>query len=217
MKYEDPGEPCIQMDYMFMGQPCATLVILDSWTRYAQALPLQGKTVSKKLAEAVVKFSLHLNYVQENVHFAMDVEPATKALLDMVVSVRHKMGYKATIREGKPYHKGRTAMVERHIQNLRRQCLAMIEMVEKKIEEKIPESHVLRAYAIHHASWLYNRFHLHSGTQSTAHHLAFGRPYNGRILPFAEYVFGLMRPDGVKSRSLWTGGIWVGRMSKTWR
>ena len=83
VKYEDPGEPCIQMDYMFMGQPCATLVILDSWTRYAQALPLQGKTVSKKLAEAVVKFSLHLNYVQENVHFAMDVEPATKALLDM--------------------------------------------------------------------------------------------------------------------------------------
>ena len=65
VKYEDPGEPCIQMGYMFMGQPCATLVILDSWTRYAQALPLQGKTVSKKLAEAVVKFSLRLNYVQE--------------------------------------------------------------------------------------------------------------------------------------------------------
>ena len=113
VKYEDPGEPCIQMDYMFMGQPCATLVILDSWTRYAQALPLQGKTVSKKLAEAVVKFSLHLNYVQENVHFAMDVEPATKALLDMVVAIRRKMGYKATVCEGKPYHKGRTARVER--------------------------------------------------------------------------------------------------------
>ena len=211
VKYEDPGEPCVQMDYMFMGQPCATLVILDSWTRYAQALPLQGKTVSKKLAEAVVKFSLHLNYVQENVHFAMDVEPATKALLDMVVAIRRKMGYKATVREGKPYHKGRTARVERHIQNLRRQCLTLVEMVESKIEERIPEDHVLRAWAIHHASWLYNRYHLHGETQSTAHQLAFGRPYTGRILPFGEYVFGLMRPDGVKNRSLWTGGIWVGK------
>ena len=211
VKYEDPGEPCVQMDYMFVGQPCATLVILDSWTRYAQALPLQGKTVSKKLAEAVVKFSLHLNYVQENVHFAMDVEPATKALLDMVVAIRRKMGYKATVREGKPYHKGRTARVERRIQNLRRQCLTLVEMVESKIEERIPEDHVLRAWAIHHASWLYNRYRLRGETQSTAHQLAFGRPYTGRILPFGEYVFGLMRPDGVKNRSLWTGGTWVGK------
>ena len=125
--------------YMFMGQPCATLVVLDSWTRYAQALPLQGKTVSKKkLAEDVVKFSLRLNYVQENVHFAMDAEPATKALLDLVVAIRRKMGYKATTREGKPYHKGRPARVERHIQHLRRQCLALIEMVENRIAEKIP-------------------------------------------------------------------------------
>ena len=166
VKYEDPGEPSIQMDYMFMGQPCATLVVLDSWTRYAQALPLQGKTVSKKLAEAVVKFSLHLNYVQENVHFAMDVEPATKAFLDLVVAIRRKMGYKATIREGKPYRKGRTARVERHIQNLRRQCLTLVEMVEGRIGEKIPEDHVLRAWAIHHASWLYSRYHLHGETKA---------------------------------------------------
>ena len=209
VKYEDPREPCVQMDYMFMGQPCATLVVLDSWTRYAQALPLQCKTVSKKLAKAVVKFSLHLDYVQENVHFAMDVEPATKALLDLVV--RHKMGYEATIREGKPYHKGRTARVERHIQNFKRQCLTLIEMVANGIGATIPEDHVLRALAIHHTSWLYNRYHLHGETQSTARPLAFGRPYAGRLLPFGEYVFGLMRPEGVKNRSLWTGGSWVGK------
>ena len=194
-----------------MGQPCAALVVLDSWTRYAQALPLQGKTVSKKLAKAVVKFSLRLNYVQENVHFAMDVGPATKALLDLVVAIRRQMGYEATIREGKPYHKGRTARVERHIQNLKRQCLALIEMVENGIGETIPEDHVLKALAIHHTSWLYNRYHLHGETQSTAHPLAFGRPYAGRLFPFGEYVFGLMRPEGVKNRSLWTGGSWVGK------
>ena len=84
-------------------------------------------------------------------------------------------------------------------------------MVESRVGERIPEDHVLRAWAIHHASWLYNRFHLRGETQSTAHHLAFGRPYTGRILPFGEFVFGLMRPDGVKSRSLWTEGIWVGK------
>ena len=39
----------------------------------------------------------------------------------------------------------------------------------------------------------------------------FARPYTGRIISFGEYVFGLTRPDGVKNRSLWTGGIWVGK------
>ena len=70
------------MHYMFMGSPCAALVFLSSWARCAQALPLQGKVVSKNLAEAVVKFTLCLNYVRENVQFGMDVEPVTKALLD---------------------------------------------------------------------------------------------------------------------------------------
>ena len=127
----------------------------------------------------------------DEVLFAIDVEPATTALLDLIVAIRQKLGYKAGKYPNKPYHKGRTARVERHIQNLRRQSLTMIEMVEDRIGEKIPEDHALRAWAIHHAAWLFNRYHLHSGTQSTAFQLVYGRPYQGQILPFGEYVFGL--------------------------
>ena len=210
-KYEDPGKPVIQMDFMYMGQSSVSLIILDSWTRFSWAIPVPGKAPTKKLAEKVVKFSLEMNYISEEVLFAIDVEPATTALLDLIVAIRQKLGYKAGKYPNKPYHKGRTARVERHIQNLRRQSLTMIEMVEDRIGEKIPEDHALRAWAIHHATWLFNRYHLHSGTQSTAFQLVYGRPYQGQILPFGEYVFGLAKPGGVKNRSLWTGGIWVGK------
>ena len=58
---EDPREverqPCIQGDCMFTkGQ--AALVLICSQTRYGLAVPVKRKTVSRKLAEEIVRFSV---------------------------------------------------------------------------------------------------------------------------------------------------------------
>ena len=65
---EDPSEverhACVQGDFMFTkGQ--AALVLICSQTRYGLVVPVKGKTVSRKLAEEIVRFSLFLNHLEE--------------------------------------------------------------------------------------------------------------------------------------------------------
>ena len=78
----DFGHPIVQMDYMYMGRDCCSLVMIDSWTRFCSVLPVKGKTANKSVAESVVRFVQQLNYVDQNIHICMDSEPATIALTD---------------------------------------------------------------------------------------------------------------------------------------
>ena len=64
---EDTGKPHIQMDFMYMGQHCVSLVMMDSWTRMGKVVPVSSKSASKRLAEEAVRFSLFLNYLEEEV------------------------------------------------------------------------------------------------------------------------------------------------------
>ena len=95
LERELTGIPHIQLDWMFLGRQCPSLVMIDSDTRYGAVCPTRSKGVWRSVAEFVVKFSLELNCTNE-VCFVMDSEPATVGPLDMIVAVRQEMGFKAS-------------------------------------------------------------------------------------------------------------------------
>ena len=129
---QDTGVPRIQLDWVFLGRSCPALIMLDCNTRFGNIVPAPSKGVYKSVAEAIVKFSLEMNHLQEVV-FVMDSEPATVGLLDMAITIRQQMGYKAVKKFGKPYHKGRTARVERYTQSVKRQATTLMLSVEKHV------------------------------------------------------------------------------------
>ena len=207
---ESSGIPHIQMDWMYLGRNCPSLVLLDTMTRFGAIFPARTKGAWRALAEFCVKFSLGLNHLGEVV-YVMDSEPATLGLLDMIVMIRQDMGYKTSKKVGKPYHKGRTARVERYIQTIRKQSSTLMTSVEDNIHELLDDLHCLRAWALVHSVFLLNRFHEHSAIKATAFETVFGHKYQGKILPFGEFVFGLRQPLKKKGTSVWQGGIWIGK------
>ena len=210
LETEQLADPHIQMDWMYLGRSCPALVLVDAATRFGAILPTRTKGAWRAVAEFCVKFSLELNYL-DNVVFVMDSEPATLGLLDMIIMIRQEMGYKSTKKVGKPYHKGRTARVERYIQTVRRQAATLVAGVEEGIREQLDDLHCLRAWALTHSVFLLNRFHEHAAIKATAFEMVHGQKYNGRLLPFGEFVFGLRQPVKQKGSSIWLGGIWVGK------
>ena len=61
---QDSGLPHIQLDWMFLGRACPSLVMLDCSTRFGNIFPTPSKG-SKSVAKAIVKFSLEMNRLQE--------------------------------------------------------------------------------------------------------------------------------------------------------
>ena len=209
---QDTGVPHIQLDWMFLGRSCPSLVMLDCNTRFGCIFPAPSKGVFKSVAEAIVKFSLEMNHLQE-VIFVMDSEPATIGLLDMAITtIRQQMGYKAAKKFGKPYHKGRAARVERFIQSIKRQATTLMLSVEKQVGI-LSDTHCLRAWALSHSVFLLNRFHEHTAIRSTPYELVFGKKYVGKILRYGEFVFGLRKPARSHGTAVWVGGVWVGKDS----
>ena len=207
---EDTGIPSIQMDWSFLGKDCPALCMLDTRTRFCNVFPTTTKGAYRQAAEAAVRFSLDLGYLQD-VNFIMDSEPATLSLLDLVLEIRRSMGYPGTKIMGKPYHKGRTARVERQIQTMKHQAMALVMHVEEAIGMTLEETHVLRAWALVHSCFLLNRFHDHRALRGTPFEIVYGKKYDGKLMPFGEFCFGLKKPSKQKGVSTWTGGIWVGK------
>ena len=63
-----------------------------------------------------------------------------------------------------------------------------------------------------HASWIYNRFHVHASMRISPYQALHGRPYRGKITLFGQTVFGL-DPLIKKYRPAWRKGIWLGKDS----
>ena len=139
----------------------------------------------------------------------MDSEPATLSLLDMVIEARRNMGYPSSKRLGKPDHKGRTARVVRQIQTMKHQATALVLQVEDAFGITLEDTRVLRAWALIHSCFLLNRFHEHRALKATPYEIGFGKKYEGRLMPFGEFCFGLKKPSKQKGVSTWTGGVWV--------
>jgi hypothetical protein len=73
---------------------------------------------------------------------------------------------------------------------------------------KLAEDHVLRGWAMVHAGWLLNRYHLTSSSGITAYMSVRGRPYKGRVCAFGEEVYAL---DSLqqKYQCQWRKGCWL--------
>ena len=208
----DPSEverhPCVQGDFMFTkGQ--AALVLICSQTRYGLAVPVKGKTVSRKLAEEIVRFSLFLNHLEE-CEFVMDSEPATISLSRLASEIRQQLGYKTLVRHAKDYEKGRTAKVERFIQTVRRHASTLVEAVMERTQLEFPSEHAIRAWAVKHSVFLLNRSHFHHTLRSTPFFALNGYNYTGKLLCFGEVAFGLKKPVK-KGGALWIKGVWLGK------
>ena len=76
------------------------------------------------------------------------------------------------------------------------------------MQMKLPEAHVLHGWAIVHAGWLLNRYHLSSSTGITAFMGVRGRPYRGRVCSFGEEVYGLDSLQ-LKFQCQWRRGCWL--------
>ena len=171
-----------------------------------KVVPVSSKSASKRLAEEAVRFSLFLNYLEEEVVFVMDQEPATVSLLNLVVATRQRLGRKCSQVLGKAYDKSRTARVERFIQTVRNQAVALVAALEENMQGTIPGEHAIRAWALCHAAWLLNRYHVHSALMATPYETLMGKMYSGVIAQFGEYVYGLksLMVKGTAS-SIWSG------------
>ena len=105
--------------------------------------------------------------------------------------------------------------MERFIQTVRNQALALVAALEENMQGTIPGEHAIRAWALCHAAWLLNRYHVHSALMATPYETLMGKMYSGVIAQFGEYVYGLKRPmvKGTAS-SIWSGGVWLGKNDK---
>ena len=148
-----------------------------------------------------------MGYFQK-VELAFDNEPVLAAGMRMAQNIRANHGLETILQPGLMYNKSRTSLAERTIQTVRGQGKTFIAYVEHKIAAKLPEEHPLHAWAMIHASWILNRFHVSNVTGVTSHMALRGRPYNGRICSFACEVYAL-DPLQARYQRQWRRGVWL--------
>ena len=137
----------------------------------------------------VARFLGELGYF-DRVELCYDNEPVLAAGMRVAQTIRSAQGLETILQPNKMYHKGRTAL-QRGQSSLygRKKCLMI--HVENKTKVAYPTDHPLRAWAVLHAAWLLNRFHVSSTTGTTSFMSLRGRPYKGKICAFCEEVFAL--------------------------
>ena len=109
---------------------------------------------------------------------------------------------------GRMYSKERTSLAERSIQTVRAQQKCLMAYLEHKIGAAIPEEHVLRGWAMVHAAWLLNRYHLTSSNGVTAYMAVRGRPYLGQPaaevpVSMAQRMLAYQRRGGPRHHCSW--------------
>ena len=200
--------PTIQCDCFFgMGSACI-LLLVDTWTKFVEAKPLKTKNQTT-IGEAISSFLGMLGYSDE-VEIAFDQEPVLAAGARVAKAIRSNNGCQTLLQPGKPYDKSRTALAERSVQTVRGQQKTLMSFVEEQTKCSFGEEHVLRSWAMTHAAWLLNRFHVSAVTGVTAFMSLRGRPYKGRVCLFAQMVYAL---DALQAKytAQWRRGIWLGK------
>ena len=200
--------PTVQCDCFFgMGSACI-LLLVDTWTKFVQAVPLKNKNQSV-LGESISGFLALLGYSGE-VELAFDQEPVLAAGARMAKAIRSNNGSPTLLQPRKPYDKSRTALAERSIQTVRGQQKTLMSFIEEQTQCSFGENHVVRSWAMTHAAWLLNRFHVSSATDMTAFMSLRGRPYKGRVCLFGQVVYAL---DALQAKytAQWRRGVWLGK------
>ena len=198
--------PTIQVDLFTMGAGTNVLLMIDNWTKYVSVEPLKNRNAGV-IGALIARYMSGLSYF-DMVEVAYDNEPVLAAGVKMAQTVRSSQGLPMLPQPGRMYSKERTSLAECSIQTVRAQQKCLMAYLEHKIGAAIPEEHVLRGWAMVHAAWLLNRYHLTSSNGVTAYMAVRGRPYRGRVCSFGEEVYGL---DSLqqKYQRQWRKGCWL--------
>ena len=200
--------PTVQVDIFFQTASNSLLLRVDVWSKFLQVQPLKNKNQGV-IGEAIAEFMATLGHY-ETVELAYDSEPVLAAGARMAKLIRSNNGLHTILQAGKFYDKARTSLAERCIQTVRAQAKTVIAHVQDRAQIIFDESHVLHSWAVVHACWLLNRYHVTSATGMTAYLSVKGRPYRGRVCCFGETVYGL-DPLQAKYKSQWRPGAWLGK------
>ena len=198
--------PTIQVDFYTAVGNLSVLIIVDTWTKYVGTEPMKNRLASV-VGNITARFLANMGYFEE-VEIAHDGEPVLSAGMKYCQLIRQNNGLVTHLQPGHMYGKARTSLAERAISSVRNQAKTLIAYVEDKIKAKLKPDHVLHSWAIIHAAWLLNRFHIANATGVTAFMAVRGRPYKGRICNFGSEVYAL---DALRQKyqSQWRPGIWL--------
>ena len=198
--------PTVQVDLFAMPNCMGVLLMVDVWTKYISVEPLRNKNAGV-IGAILARFLSNLSYF-DVVEISYDNEPVLSAGVKRTQVIRANQGLPTNLQPGKMYSKARTSLAERSIQTVRAQGKCLVAFLEDKMQMKIPDDHVLRAWAMVHGSWLLNRYHLTSSNGVTAYMAVRGRPYKGRVCAFGEEVYAL---DSLqqKYQCQWRRGCWL--------
>eukprot|EP00435_Cladocopium_sp_Y103_P023304 s2901_g5.t1 len=212
-KHKSTGEekanrtfPTVQVDFFTMTSGMAVLLMVDNWTKYVAVEPLRNKNAGV-VGAIIARYLSGLSHF-DMVEVAFDNEPVLSAGVKMAQTIRANQGLPLQPQPGRMYSKERTSLAERSIQTVRAQQKCLVAYLEFKIQAVIPESHPLRGWAMIHAAWLLNRFHITSSNGIAAFMAVRGRPYRGRVCAFGEEVYAL---DSLqqKYQCQWRKGSWL--------
>ena len=206
--------PTVQCDFFFMepGKEDAVIALLmvDVWSRYVSVMPLKPRN-TQTVGNALVKFLNDVGRV-EKMELAGDNEPVLAAGMRFCQRTRQTLGMETILTWNRTYEKTRTSIAERFVQTVRGLQKTLLSHLESAIQATIPAGHPVIQWAAMHASWIYNRYHVHSSLRTTPFQSLFGRPYRGKIVAFGQTVFGL-DPKADKYRPAWIRGAWLGKDS----
>ena len=206
--------PTVQCDFFFTepGKEDAVIALLmvDVWSRYVSVMPLKPRN-TQTVGNALVKFLNEVGRV-EKMELAGDNEPVLAAGMRFCQRTRQTLGMETILTWNRTYEKTRTSIAERSVQTVRGLQKTLLSHLESAIQATIPAGHPVIQWAAMHASWIYNRYHVHSSLRTTPFQSLFGRPYRGKIVAFGQTVFGL-DPKAGKYRPAWIRGAWLGKDS----
>ena len=210
------GVPCVSLDFCYTrahGDDQAPrdvtsalwLVMVCSHSGFVGCIPLKSKSQINLISREVMNFIQLLGH--HDVILRADNEGATRQILRVVVSARHKLGLPTRCMTAKVGDHS-NCLVENAIGRIRALAGSLMDHVQKKLNTRFSSSHGLWSWAGRHACWILNRFQTARGL--TPYELLFQKPYNGRLAEFGEPVYAFVKTSR-KGEARWCKSLFLGK------
>ena len=113
------------------------------------------------------------------------------------------------------YYKQSQGVAERWHRELWGHTRVLKATMESNYSIELDADHPLIAWAIKHASWVYNRFQLHSDGK-TSYERRWNHNYSRPLCEFGEAVlFRSPHSPNHKAESAWDYGLWLGKCTRS--
>eukprot|EP00971_Amphidinium_carterae_P191302 3796024-Amphidinium_carterae.1 len=203
----------VQLDYTFVTEDGATMTILT-----ARALTSGWSAATVVPSKGAVAFAVRwlVTYLQGMGHQAYRLHCDAETSIHALAEAAAKEFGQGTLVVGAPTGSHASiGGVERYHQELHAACRAMKHELERKLHRKLPLTAPLYAWMVRHAGWCLPRF-ANYGAKTPHEHL-YGRPYDGAVVGFGEYVLA-REPSATelsKHADRAFAGHWLGRSEAT--